>query len=147
MFRDLVDRRRLQIAHHRFGTGLPKIVALLGAADQPHRLVTTRGEQPLQPQRDLTMTSSDDNAHVFDRTPAQAHPPNDTDCATDRLRDRSTARARSPPPAPLCAARRAYECSRPPARELQPQPWAASPRALRQLPPPLPRQVQCRDRR
>ncbi len=70
-------RSRLQIAEDRLGTGRPQIVALLGAADDPRDLVTARGEQSLQPQRDLTMTSSDDNAHVSDRTPGWTRSPHD----------------------------------------------------------------------
>jgi hypothetical protein len=66
---DLLDRGRLQIAQDRLGAGRPQIVPVLGSADDARDLVTARGEQALQPQRDLTMTSSDDNAHVFDRTP------------------------------------------------------------------------------
>ncbi|GEC04857.1 hypothetical protein SSP24_25120 [Streptomyces spinoverrucosus] len=77
MRRDLLDRGRLQVQQDRFGARLPQIVALFGTADDARHLKTTRGEQALQPQRDLSMTSSDDNAHASDRTPERPHSPHE----------------------------------------------------------------------
>lgn len=60
---NVLHGRRLKIAYNRLGTRGKKVHRLLRPADYTRDLVTAPGEQPLQPQRKLTMSTSDNNTH------------------------------------------------------------------------------------
>ena len=55
----------LKIGDHRLRTGRAQLGGVLRIANQTDRDVPARGEQPLKPQRDLPMSTSDDYAHGF----------------------------------------------------------------------------------
>lgn len=65
---DLLGRGRLQVEKDRFGTGFTQVVALLRSADDARDLVSARRQQPFETECDLTVSSSDDNAHAYDGT-------------------------------------------------------------------------------
>src|SRR5262249_47895012 len=62
--RDIIGRRRLQIADRCFGTGLLHIGGVGRVPDQSHGLITAPGEQALQQERDLPVPARDHYAHA-----------------------------------------------------------------------------------
>jgi hypothetical protein len=60
---DLIDLCRLQVAHNRIRAEGPQILRLLRVANYAHGPVTAFGQHLLQPHGNLTMSTSNDNAH------------------------------------------------------------------------------------
>ena len=59
-----VDGGGLQVADHGPRTGRLDVVDVVRVADQPDDLVAALGQQPLQQQRDLPVSTRDHHAHA-----------------------------------------------------------------------------------
>lgn len=62
---ELVDVERLHVGHHGGGTGGGYVVAMIRIADDGVDLVSGANEQRLSQQRDLAMSSNDDDLHAL----------------------------------------------------------------------------------